>query len=382
MIVDCNLSRTGAFPDALIWVNDITIVCKSDVVIASSLLLILHSKLFNSIFQDIDPADTIIIVPDIDSVEIAELLALMVGKHSELTVSSSLLEIFDIILTVHEVTVKVFSAPESFYIDLNENESKNLNTFENNNEKVDSLIELENPLVDYDEETALDNNDHAYSCEEDDVKPEVKFICAICNQNFSKKKYLVAHIKWQHCHPATKESQKFQSKAKSLNRKCNICGGFFNSRTIKDHMQSHSIEEKFQCEYCDKMFASEFNVKRHIVNVHLQKNKLQCDKCAFQTNRLDNLNRHKTNAHVADEDKTFYYCDICGEKMPRKDHMQEHRKSCQGRKTFLCDKCSKKCLTKEALRKHIEVFQTCCLFFLSSSLFDLRMLLIDLKAQT
>ena len=364
MTVDFRLSRSGAYPEELIWVKDITIVCQSGVVTASSLLMILHSKLFTSIFEGLAPADSIIIVPDLDSAEIEELLDLMVGEHAELTVRSSLLEILDIIITVQEVIVQVVSAPESFYIDLHENESENLTTVENNNEEADNLKELENPLVDYGAETEMDNNDHAYSCEEEEVKPEVKFICAICDQNFGKKKYLVAHVKWQHCGPATKESQKVQSKAKSLNRKCNICGDLFNSRTIKDHMQSHSIDEKFQCEYCDNKFASEFNVKRHILNIHEQKKKLRCDKCAFQTNRMDNLNRHKMNTHSADEEKTLYECDICGDKMTRNDHMKEHRKTCQGRKKFLCEKCSKKCLTKEALRKHLEVFQTCCLFSL------------------
>ena len=56
-------------------------------------------------------------------------------------------------------------------------------------------------------------------------------------------------------------------------------------------------DENYECEFCDKRFSSESNVRRHIKNVHYKK-ELKCPKCEFKTSRKDNLDRHMFVKHT------------------------------------------------------------------------------------
>jgi hypothetical protein len=287
MSLQINLSRPAGFPvDLKSWEPDTAIVCKDGLLQASSLLLVLHSKLFESIFSELDPADSKIILPDIRTSDIEQLLGVLCGKYQELYVNSSLVVLLNILLTVHEVGVSIFSESlEGFYINLSES---------------DLNYNLENDLEEIGLDTGDTDNsitDYAYSTE-DVIPVNDTFICGICNKKFSKKKYLCAHVQWKHCDEETKQAQQMSSKEKSLNRSCDICGKLFNSRTISAHIKSHINDNKFQCQLCDKIFTSDSNVRRHIENDHEGITAFTCEKCDFKTKRKDNMYRHTSTKHT------------------------------------------------------------------------------------
>ena len=95
-------------------------------------------------------------------------------------------------------------------------------------------------------------------------------------------------------------------------------------------------DENYECEFCDKRFSSESNVRRHIKNVHYKKD-LKCPKCEFKTSRKDNLDRHMFVKHK--NESFLFECKTCGQKMARKDNLKDHTSKCNGKKKFISDRC-------------------------------------------
>lgn len=122
-----------------------------------------------------------------------------------------------------------------------------------------------------------------------DIKPtgddesSDKIQCTLCNREFSKKTYLIQHMRAVHEH--------------DKNQKCKTCGKKFKTEKIlQQHMTKHLTEKPFKCVHCPKTFCHKFDMKRHELS-HYIKNRYMCDQCTHGFARKDHLEKHrKTHA--------------------------------------------------------------------------------------
>ena len=111
------------------------------------------------------------------------------------------------------------------------------------------------------------------------------FNCEKCDQGFSDKIYLQAHVATVH-----------------EGLKCSECGHLF---VDKKYLDGHITRvHRFQCRHikCKIIFADKSSLYSHELNVH--NNKLfQCETCDKAYRHVDSLNKHIKSAHKEMENK-------------------------------------------------------------------------------
>ena len=75
--------------------------------------------------------------------------------------------------------------------------------------------------------------------------------------------------------------------------KCNKClKRTFNKEKLEEHIRTaHEVENVFKCPTCDVQFKQKYNLNKHVLNKHTDKN-LNCPICPYRTNNRPNLSRH------------------------------------------------------------------------------------------
>lgn len=92
-----------------------------------------------------------------------------------------------------------------------------------------------------------------------------KYSCTICSKKFHLANSLTKHVR--RCH--------FQE----LNVSCAECGkGFFDKKSLKNHMLKHTGEKKFQCEVCRKSYGRKCTIIEHM-KIHNNIKQHQCPVC-------------------------------------------------------------------------------------------------------
>ena len=153
-----------------------------------------------------------------------------------------------------------------------------------------------------------------------------QFECEVCNEAFHKKSHLVRHSKYlktscsicgnifctlkqlqQHnrlSHPKYARRKcgngfqdqanldKHQSKS-TVSTKCELCEKeHCTVLELKEHMKTHA-KDSFQCNLCQKKFASKFCHKRHVDKRSNQK----CTECGESFCNKQDLKLHKSEIH-------------------------------------------------------------------------------------
>lgn len=131
-----------------------------------------------------------------------------------------------------------------------------------------------------------------------------RFLCLVCERNFTSKEGLVHHVRITH--------EKLR---------CDVCFQVFDSILAKD---SHECPGKQKsvfsvcCSICNKTFSCQ-----------------------------SNLNKHKQVAHFG----RMFTCATCFKVLRSKESMVEHNRSAHGQ--FLCTKCSNAFFSEEAFVQHV-----------------------------
>lgn len=90
--------------------------------------------------------------------------------------------------------------------------------------------------------------------------------CPTCNQSFSSKSDMVAHLRSVH--------------ASHTPFKCFLCGCLFaRTKTLEEHTQNH-LTISIKCEYCCKNFHHKLSLKKHIQR-HIGPNVIPCTDCGI-----------------------------------------------------------------------------------------------------
>ena len=132
---------------------------------------------------------------------------------------------------------------------------------------------------------------------------------------------------------------------------CHICGKeFLHLKTLKDHIESHSITEKsIQCPKCDKKFLTQFRLRIHIGDVHRPlEMKSTCNQCSFIASTPNILRRHMS-IHTNERP---YSCEECGQQFKTNANLKDHKSIHTGVKKYICNYCSKAFRTNTHLRTH------------------------------
>uniref|UniRef100_A0A8D8VM94 Zinc finger protein 808 n=1 Tax=Cacopsylla melanoneura TaxID=428564 RepID=A0A8D8VM94_9HEMI len=168
--------------------------------------------------------------------------------------------------------------------------------------------------------------------------------CATCWKVYTSPKCLKAHMKI--CCQS--------SSIGKVQINCDICKKtFYSKETFEIHLRAH-MGLSYPCTECSETFLHYKTMIRHKRMKH--GNALKCKFCLKVFSDNADLNRHiivhsgKVCNHTSTE-KPFY-CDLCGKKFSRKDHMRDHIRSVHMKEGVRCSHCSRSFATKSSLKRH------------------------------
>ncbi|GAB0096066.1 hypothetical protein DMENIID0001_115200 [Sergentomyia squamirostris] len=174
--------------------------------------------------------------------------------------------------------------------------------------------------------------------------------CSDCGKKFNQKYRLAFHRKTVHG-----ASRKFM---------CQHCGATFKRLDgLKVHeKKSHSMNSRilakteennkksFQCEICDKILSSRFNLSGHMKSFHTGERPNLCRTCGKAYATAAALKTHE-KFHILP-----FSCGICGKGLPDatrfKDHLNSHEE-----KALKCSACGKKFSHRNSLKIHQKLHQ-------------------------
>ncbi|XP_063707928.1 zinc finger protein 235-like [Culicoides brevitarsis] len=245
-------------------------------------------------------------------------------------------------------------------------------------EPVDRKIEIEYLLDDPEAEEALMEDDYEEFevVEPEEVQKNIKedtknesnevlfpllskWTCCFCDASFTDEKSCENHVNISHPDAVAVNTEE----NKNLKFSCPICHkGFRRKKSIGKHLfdksfiedltrkpdESRKLEKSCPCHACGKLFTDKFEAKKHYDRVHETNKRVKCEKCEkrFATQKL--LNRHM----ISHAPKTFK-CDKCEKSFPQMTQLRSHLDRHLTIKRFKCDSCPKTYSLKRLLDTHI-----------------------------
>ncbi|KAH0548426.1 zinc finger protein 26-like isoform X2 [Cotesia glomerata] len=200
----------------------------------------------------------------------------------------------------------------------------------------------------YDQERIMDNNILMESKKEDN---ELK--CPTCFLLFSSKKLLSKHLE-------THEGVRYR---------CKICGDEFTQKDdLRKHAEQHLEVKTFQCVQCNKIFVNELTLRNHLIatnhktTVHGEEydpNKRikrvaarAAQKIIDKISTEDNLDDSERDDDDDDNDDFVVKTEVAlGLKAA--DKLQSKKQGSKN-KNLQCETCGKRCISKQALAKHMD----------------------------
>ena len=141
--------------------------------------------------------------------------------------------------------------------------------------------------------------------------------CEFCGQSFGLRCNYNAHL-------ATCQENPIQSRPGYMCDTCGFVAG--TSSHLREHLQTHSAQEKFACDLCDYRGKSSRYLKQHIKKSHTKGSfgkTVACPKCdKMKSERF--LSRHMTVCNGRKKSKEKVECDNCEMVFKRKEDMQAH----------------------------------------------------------
>ena len=128
------------------------------------------------------------------------------------------------------------------------------------NKKLDSVRNIQCPHCDYQNSTNQKLNRHIDNNHSDQYSKK-EYICEKCEKSFIFKSSLFDH-------------EKYLCKHLGHDRVCSFCNKkFANEGRLKRHIESvHEKKKLFLCTICDHSFAENWILKNHIASVHEKEN--------------------------------------------------------------------------------------------------------------
>ena len=161
----------------------------------------------------------------------------------------------------------------------------------------------------------MDNKMSQFVKNEDSVKSKQKRIikCPHCDYEASSERELKTHKTRIHTTSTLSNESQFPNK-------CELSVIEVRSKSeFKRRVRTHSYKEaNFQCNECDKVCDSEFEIEVHISKSHSED--FDCVLCGFEAKDLDNLRVHFVTCEI-------YRCGICENKFTKLSDIKHHVKT-------------------------------------------------------
>ena len=168
-------------------------------------------------------------------------------------------------------------------------------------------------------------------------------VCKICNKIYLSKRWLLSHTQVVHenfvqkcdiCPKVLKQKQDLrlhrmaEHELKQVKKKCLDCGMYISRKNIARHIQSmHKTSilpsKSFECYLCGKVLSSKPSVTHHIKFIHKEDLlvRVKCEKCDKTFASESILKRH-LKTHGSEREKVG--CQICGNTFVDEVIMKQH----------------------------------------------------------
>uniref|UniRef100_A0A1I8NZB4 Protein krueppel n=1 Tax=Stomoxys calcitrans TaxID=35570 RepID=A0A1I8NZB4_STOCA len=174
--------------------------------------------------------------------------------------------------------------------------------------------------------------------------------CDKCPQKYTKKKHLNNHIKAKHTNESeTGEKTSEDSKAKAEDRSlCSICGCSFSKKAyLIVHMRRHTGERPFKCDLCDRAFPHNSELKCHR-RIHTGEKPYKCKLCEKAFRVYKKLATHM-RSHT---DERPYKCNQCERSFKYSKDLNIHHRIHTGERPYCCTVCGSTFTQSNSLKAH------------------------------
>ncbi|KAJ4177756.1 hypothetical protein NW767_015039, partial [Fusarium falciforme] len=166
---------------------------------------------------------------------------------------------------------------------------------------------------------------------------ELEFKCGECSQSCASAGSLLTHYRQEHFKEGARrtwEEPVVDPQQNEIDRKywidvaahrkrvCDKCQKAFNtSSDLATHKRNvHDKIRDHVCLKCSMAFSSKYDLNRHKKNIHDKIRNFVCADCGKRFVDQGSLNQHRGHMHGAG-----CTCEVCGEHMPSKKALAEHK---------------------------------------------------------
>lgn len=194
----------------------------------------------------------------------------------------------------------------------------------------------------------------------------VVYTCTVCERSFPLAQQLQIHQKnhdRERNHPCDRCDKSFFTKydlakhvlthTKQKDYTCIVCKKSFSRSTLLyRHEKIHTDPKipRHHCEECDRIYLNIIDYEKHI-QIHTKNRRFECNYCEKRFAFKQGLERHQT---IHDNEAQPHACMYCELRFPSSARLQRHLSNEHaGKRPFPCSKCSKRFMLSHHLYRHM-----------------------------
>ncbi|XP_060596131.1 zinc finger protein 2-like isoform X1 [Ruditapes philippinarum] len=148
---------------------------------------------------------------------------------------------------------------------------------------------------------------------------------------------------------ALRSSKSGKESSKTDFAECPHCQKRIRNTNLRRHMLMH-LGLPFRCTRCSSYYKSQDELEKHRLEKHV--GEFICKYCGLKYRFKNSLTEHIQTRHEGTA--KMYECSVCGVKMCRKSHMDDHMNIHNNVNPYNCQNCSKSYKNKSAFKRHMK----------------------------